>query len=31
MSKPKRTDGQIRNALKKEAREQGIAPNDTYN
>lgn len=31
MSKPKRTDGQIRNALKKEAREQQITPNVAYN
>ena len=31
MSKPKRTDGQIRNALKKEARQQQLTPNDAYN
>lgn len=30
-SKPKRTDGQIRDALKKEAREQGMNPNEAYN
>lgn len=31
MRKPKRTDGQIRNALKQEAREQKLSPNDVYN
>lgn len=31
MNKPKSRHGQIRDALKKEAREQGLAVNDVYN